>query len=104
MDDFGTGYTSLSYLQRLPIDVLKIDRSFVTEMLKDRDSVAIIRAVLSLADALGLKTTAEGVETEELAEALTEREIGRAPRRERVGQYVEISWVAGTLKKKTKKK
>lgn len=72
MDDFGTGYTSLSYLQRLPIDVLKIDRSFVTEMLKDRDSVAIIRAVLSLADALGLKTTAEGVETEELAKALTE--------------------------------
>src|SRR3546814_15069364 len=72
MDDFGTGYTSLSYLQRLPIDVLKIDRSFVTEMLKDRDSVAIIRAVLSLADALGRKTTAEGVETEELAEALTE--------------------------------
>src|SRR3546814_9208160 len=60
------------YLQRLPIDVLKIDRSFVTEMLKGRDSVAIIRAVLSLADALGLKTTAEGVETEELAEALTE--------------------------------
>ncbi len=72
MDDFGTGYTSLAYLQRLPIDVLKIDRSFVTGMLKDRDSVAIIRAVLSLADALGLKTTAEGVETEALGRALTE--------------------------------
>ena len=72
MDDFGTGYTSLSYLQRLPIDVLKIDRSFVTGMLKDKDSVAIVRAVLSLAAALGLATTAEGIETQEVAEALGE--------------------------------
>jgi diguanylate cyclase (GGDEF)-like protein len=72
MDDFGTGYTSLAYLQRLPIDMLKIDRSFVTGMLRDSDSVAIVRAILSLASALGMATTAEGIESPELAQALAE--------------------------------
>ncbi|MCE3543369.1 EAL domain-containing protein, partial [Escherichia coli] len=54
----------------MPIDILKIDRSFVTEMLADRDKIAIVRAILSLAQALGMKTTAEGVETNELAQTL----------------------------------
>ncbi|HEX2763334.1 MAG TPA: bifunctional diguanylate cyclase/phosphodiesterase [Allosphingosinicella sp.] len=72
MDDFGTGYTSLAYLQRLPIDILKIDRSFVTGMLADRDSVAIVKAILSLAQALGMQTTAEGIDSPELARTLAE--------------------------------
>lgn len=70
MDDFGTGYSNLAYLQKLPIDVLKIDRSFVTGMLADRDKIAIVHAILSLAQALGMRTTAEGVETNELAQTL----------------------------------
>lgn len=70
MDDFGTGYSNLAILQKLPIDILKIDRSFVTGMLADRDKIAIVRAILSLAQALGLRTTAEGIETNELAQTL----------------------------------
>jgi len=70
MDDFGTGYSNLAYLQKLPIDILKIDRSFVTGMLADRDKVAIVRAILSLSQALGMQTTAEGIETNELAQTL----------------------------------
>jgi diguanylate cyclase (GGDEF)-like protein len=70
MDDFGTGFSNLATLQKLPIDTLKIDRSFVTGMLGDPDKVAIVRAVLGLAQALGMTTTAEGIETKELAQAL----------------------------------
>ena len=70
MDDFGTGYSNLAYLQQLPIDVLKIDRSFVSEMMVDRDKRAIVRTVLSLARALGMKTTAEGIESEEISDVL----------------------------------
>jgi diguanylate cyclase (GGDEF)-like protein len=70
MDDFGTGYSNLAYLQKLPIDLLKIDRSFISGMLADRDKVAIVRAILSLAHALGMQTTAEGIETNELAQTL----------------------------------
>jgi c-di-GMP phosphodiesterase Gmr len=70
MDDFGTGYSNLAYLQKLPIDVLKIDRSFVTDMHSNQDNRAIVSTILSLASALGMKTTAEGVETAEIFSAL----------------------------------
>jgi diguanylate cyclase (GGDEF)-like protein len=70
MDDFGTGYSNLALLQRLPIDILKIDRSFVTTMLANRDKVAIVRAILSLAQALGMRTVAEGVESNECVQTL----------------------------------
>ncbi len=70
MDDFGTGYTSLAMLQRLPIDVLKIDRSLIADLLHDNDSAAIVRAILSLADALGMETTAEGIEERALGNRL----------------------------------
>lgn len=74
MDDFGTGYSNLAYLQKLPIDVLKIDRSFITDMLVDKDKRAIVRTVLSLADALGMRTTAEGIESEAISNDL--RKLG----------------------------
>ena len=70
MDDFGTGYSNLAYRQQLPIDLLKIDRSFVSGMLGDRDKIAIVKAVLSLAQALGMRTVAEGIETAEQAQML----------------------------------
>ncbi|BAK64766.1 hypothetical protein SLG_00910 [Sphingobium sp. SYK-6] len=70
MDDFGTGFSNLASLQSLPIDLLKIDRSFVTDMIGDEDKVAIIRAIVSLAGALGMQTTAEGIEKREMADAL----------------------------------
>jgi diguanylate cyclase (GGDEF)-like protein len=72
MDDFGTGYTSLASMQLLPIDALKIDQRFVAGMSEDGDSAAIVHAILSLAKALGMETTAEGIESEDLAHGLAE--------------------------------
>jgi diguanylate cyclase (GGDEF)-like protein len=65
MDDFGTGYSSLSYLRKFRFDKIKIDQSFIFEMSDHDDSLAIVRAVIAMGSSLGIKTTAEGVETPE---------------------------------------
>jgi len=74
IDDFGTGYSSLAYLQRLPFDCLKIDQSFVRNLSKSAQGVAIVTAILRMAEGLGVTAIAEGVETE--AEAQCLRELG----------------------------
>lgn len=73
IDDFGTGYSCLSYLRRFPIDVLKIDRSFIMEIGISQDGESIIDAIISLARSLRLETVAEGVETTEQLDFLLER-------------------------------
>ena len=70
MDDFGTGYSSLSYLRSFPFDKIKIDRSFVKDLVERPDCMAIVRAISGLGRSLNITTTAEGVETMEQLERL----------------------------------
>jgi EAL domain-containing protein (putative c-di-GMP-specific phosphodiesterase class I) len=70
IDDFGTGYSSLNYLQRFPIDTLKIDRSFIGQITTEEESLEIVRAITSLAHILNMDVTAEGVETKEQHEII----------------------------------
>jgi diguanylate cyclase (GGDEF)-like protein len=70
IDDFGTGHSSLSYLAKLPVDALKIDRSFIITMLQSVDTMALVSTIISLAHALKLKVVAEGVDSEQQAEVL----------------------------------
>jgi len=72
LDDFGTGYSSLNYLKRYPVDCIKIDRSFVSQLEDGSVSVAIVQAMVTLAHALEIEVTAEGVETEEQKRILTQ--------------------------------
>jgi EAL domain-containing protein (putative c-di-GMP-specific phosphodiesterase class I) len=72
IDDFGTGYSSLAHLKQLPVDVLKVDRSFVSDMLGDESDRIIVRSTIDLAHNLGLRVVAEGVEDEATADLLAQ--------------------------------
>jgi EAL domain-containing protein (putative c-di-GMP-specific phosphodiesterase class I) len=78
VDDFGTGYSSLSYLRKFPVDLLKVDRSFIDALGEDNDDSAIVTAIITLAHTLGLVAVAEGVETAAQLEALRRLRCDRA--------------------------
>jgi EAL domain-containing protein (putative c-di-GMP-specific phosphodiesterase class I) len=73
LDDFGTGFSGLSHLRQVPVDGVKIDRSFVAEMERDPDDLALTTAIIAMAHALGITVVAEGVEQEAQFELLSQR-------------------------------
>ena len=75
IDDFGTGYSSLAYLRQFPIDILKIDRSFVSGIVDTREAAALVHTLVQLGKVLGLETIAEGVESDEQRQQLINEKV-----------------------------